>query len=140
MRINQIRPLSPLGSISLYNQYQDQVDNPPNQIERGRHTRRRRLNFNNKRGVNPAGGYWLPSNYAEMMYRRKNGPARFQQAMRKKKNFSCLAAITATVVIAIIIAFIIAGITYILVAKYKQTVLAYVSNSSQVYISTGELY
>jgi len=139
MRVYNTR-IRPLENVFSPDQYDDTEQDPPKPAEKSRHNRRRRINPNNhNRNINPReGNYWLPTNYAELLYRRKNGNARFQQAVRKKKVLKCLSAIAAAVVVIFILALIIGGLTYFFVAKYRQAVLALMTNGSQIYLSTGE--
>ena len=133
--------MPPLENLSMPDLNENNEQSAPRAPEKGRHTRRRRVNpsSSNNRNANPRdGNYWLPSNYAELLYRRKNGNARFQQAIRKKKVLSCLSYITAVLVVIFIVAVIIGGLTYYLVIKYREAVLAYITNGSQIYVSTGE--
>lgn len=139
MRNRKLKPLDENGTEPIRN-----VQNK-NQI---RHKRQRRVvhrndtpnkqpSFSYFGGGRP--GYLLPTTYPELMYKRRNGRTKFEQAVRKKRVLNLIVGVAAAIIIVFLLMIAIT-IATILVLKYKngstQVTATISGNFSKVYIST----
>lgn len=84
-------------------------------------------------------GRVFPTNYAELLYRQRNGKYKFEQAVRKKRILNIIVGVSVAIALAFLLILVLSVVAFIIIKFSKgdtKVVATVTGNYSKIYVST----